>query len=364
MSQCPTHGTMGQVGQIGTKGGKSMYHLEKYVDRNSRHECPQCHDRHSFAYYVDKEGNYLDKSVGRCNHESSCSYHYTPRQFFIDNPERKTVYRPTDSRKVEVKKKLCTIPVEYVTKSESRDSNLLDFLNLTFEAEAVERACSDYKIGATKDRRSIFWQIDYTGRVRTGKVIAYDATNGHRVKSGGGVDWIHSIMKRGGLLSEDWELSQCLFGEHLLRVGGNESKVVAIVESEKSALIGSIVYPNFIWVATGGKSQMSVEKMKVLSGRTLVMFPDVDAFQEWSERSKMFSFCKVMVSDILEKGASSEERSLKIDIADWIIKEMAAKRLPKAQEELSEIELRLLSFEKKNPVLRNLIKVFELELVV
>ena len=45
------------------------YHLEKYHGVGSRHECPQCHDKHSFAYYVDDNGNIIDKTVGRCNHE-------------------------------------------------------------------------------------------------------------------------------------------------------------------------------------------------------------------------------------------------------------------------------------------------------
>ena len=32
-----------------------MYHLQKYQTKASRHECPNCHDPHSFTYYVDDE---------------------------------------------------------------------------------------------------------------------------------------------------------------------------------------------------------------------------------------------------------------------------------------------------------------------
>ena len=44
--------------------------------------------------------------------------------------------------------------------------------------------------------------------------------DGHRVKDGqtSAVNWIHSILKRQRVLAEGWQLSQCLFGEHLLSV--------------------------------------------------------------------------------------------------------------------------------------------------
>ena len=69
------------------------------------------------------------------------------------------------------------------------------------------------------------------------------------LKNGGGINWIHSIMKKRQLLPEDYNLVQCLFGEHLLRI--YPDRIVVLVESEKSALIASGVYPNYIWLATG-----------------------------------------------------------------------------------------------------------------
>ncbi len=63
------------------------YHLEKYQGRATRHECPNCHDTHSFTLYVDEAGDMLDEAVGRCNHVSSCGYHYTPKEYFTNHPE-------------------------------------------------------------------------------------------------------------------------------------------------------------------------------------------------------------------------------------------------------------------------------------
>lgn len=64
-------------------------------------------------------------------------------------------------------------------------------------------------------------------------------------------------MKRVGQLPEDWELTQCLFGEHLLPL--YPDKPVALVESEKTAVICSGLMPRFLWRATGGKQQINQE---------------------------------------------------------------------------------------------------------
>ena len=52
------------------------------------------------------------------------------------------------------------------------------------------------------------------------------------------------------------------------------------------------------------------------------MFPDADGFKEWKEKAKEFTFCKVTVSDVLEKNATDEEKANKIDISDWLIKQL------------------------------------------
>lgn len=72
-----------------------------------------------------------------------------------------------------------------------------------------------------------------------------------------------------------------MFGEHLLKQ--YPFKNVAIVESEKTAVICSFFWSEYIWLATGGKSQLN-DRLLVLKGRKIVAFPDVDGYQEWKER--------------------------------------------------------------------------------
>ena len=304
------------------------YHLEKYTNSLSRHECPMCHDKHSFTLYVDENGNALNKLCGRCNHESNCGYHYPPKQYFAEHP-KENIVEHTISHKLyihkNVKKQPCTIPYEYLKRSECRNNNLISFLDNVFpkdahESSVIDKVIKQYHLGSTKDGAIIYWQIDLHGRVRTGKIIHYNLKTGHRIKNTGGINWVHSIMKKQGLLASEWKLDQCLFGEHLL--AEEKGKIVALVEAEKTAIICAIIFPQYIWLATGGKSQLNYDKLRVLSGRTIIMFPDVDGYNEWVEKAHEMSFVKILVSDILEKNASEIDRTAKIDIADWIISEL------------------------------------------
>lgn len=335
-------------------------YLEKYTGVSSRHECPQCGDKRSFAYYIDgSSGQVIDKTVGRCNHESECGYHYTPKQFFIDNPTEKEHFGASSNihyNNVRPNRKKVIpsyIPSEYVKKYCNYKSGFLYFLSRLFDehqldSPTIERLMSDYALGATKDGDIIYWQIDSKSKVRTGKVMKYDPNTGHRIKDGGGINWIHSLMKKKALLPEDYNLVQCLFGEHLLEL--YPQKTVALVESEKSALIASGIFSQYIWLATGGKSQLSIDKLRVLQNRTVIMFPDVDGFEYWSNKAKEVEAigCKVIVSDLLEKNATDIERSNKIDIADWIINQLSENE---SKPNTKYVEMKFQSLIKKKPVL-------------
>lgn len=347
------------------------YQLEKYIGRSSRHECPQCHDKNSFALYIDEMGNVLDKSVGRCNHESGCGYHYTPKQYFSDHYTDKlpkTIYynrlekQPRQEpnkfnlvtsssstlvgKQPEQEPNLDYINKEYLLKSLSYKSDFIKFLCGIFDTDIISRLMSDYAFGATREGSVIFWQVDYQKKIRTGKVIRYDAETGHRNHEQGGINWIHSLMKKNGMLSDNFNLNQCLFGEHLL--SREKDKPVALVESEKNAVIGSGFIPSYIWVSTGGKSQLSTDKLQVLRDRVVVMFPDADGFQLWSEKAKeLRTICqRVEVFPILSYCDADSKR----DIADILLESVSVPQ----QESILDRMI------KKNPTVQLLIDRFNL----
>lgn len=158
----------------------SSYSLQKYKGAATRHTCPGCGDRHSFAYYVDEQDTPLHPSVGRCNHESSCGYHYTPKQYFREHPEcRATNDFSSGGRRVEQKPKQVSqpgaigyIPPHYVEKSKSVHSNFFRFITSLLTSyygskakEVLKRLLEEYRLEATRDGAVIFWQIDSNNKV-------------------------------------------------------------------------------------------------------------------------------------------------------------------------------------------------------
>jgi len=282
---------------------------------------------------VDENGDFLNEVVGRCNHESSCGYHYTPKQFFADNPSARSDWKenffriPQPALKTKVKKQLWTITTDIVksTVNPEIDSDFTLFLTGLIGKENTGSIVKEYLIGVTKKRDVIFYQIDMEGRCRTGKIMKYDRKTGKRVKDekvGGRITWVHSVLKQSCnprlRLPAGWELTQCLFGEHLLRQ--YPLKSVALVESEKTAVICSSFWPEYIWLATGGKSQLN-DRLQVLRGRKVVAFPDVDGFSEWKEKLSQVRGLDITVSDVLEKEATFEDRANHVDIADLLIRQ-------------------------------------------
>lgn len=302
-----------------------MLQLKRYNGRKDI--CPSCGQR-SFTPYVDEDGNILDANVGRCDRESKCGYHYAPKQFFAEHPDMSIEdWRDAKPRHISLdapKKELCLIPMELIDRSVTadRDSALQVFFKTHLseaDANLLDWSAEEYRVGVTREGATIFPQIDIEGRCRTAKIMRYSSTTGHRLKGqAGAIDWVHSRMKKSGNLPQDWELSQCLFGEHLLAKHPEEP--VAVVESEKTAVICSAFIPNYVWVATGGKSQLN-ERMNVLKGRKVLVFPDSDGYEEWCAKIEQFPDLDIQVSDLLHINATTEEQERQIDLADVIIEE-------------------------------------------
>ncbi len=315
---------------------KYRYHLLKYKGPASRLSCPSCGRRHCFAPYVDDNDNIYGEEYGRCDYESSCGYvKYPPSDFKEEwKPEfngRKRVeahfnrrYARSSARpqlEVSLHEDICTIPMEIVTKTVrlSPASDFLAFLSTLFDKDTVRNVVSEYFLGVTKSRDAIFYQIDIEGRCRTGKVMKYDRLTGHRIKSAEAkthITWVHSLLKQRSVLPASWELTQCLFGEHLLKK--HPDRQVILVEAEKTAVIGYACLPQFVWVAVGGKSQLG-DKVEVLHGQTVIAFPDVDSYGNWTEKVRERPHLNIQVSDYVNRYAEANGLDSGADVADVLI---------------------------------------------
>lgn len=331
--------------------------LEPYKGRRSRHTCPGCNKRYQLTRYIDTEtGQHIAPHVGKCNRLNKCGYHYKPRQYFRDNPQlndrdnwkeseayKMTYTPPTPPAPPPID----YIPRELAIKSLTAFSknNFLRYLSKLFNEDKARELAERYKLGTSKHWRNagglavVFWQIDRAGNIRQAKVMPYDPESGKRIKEPDGLEVFRKgkyqaqpeDQKPGAyfagkrlLKNYDANLVQCFFGEHLLTA--RPSAPVAIVESEKTAVIMAGYNPKPIWIATGGANGAGwtePEVFKVLEGRRVVLYPDLGMTHEWEEKAKILNtVCRASVSTLLEDNAPQEDRREGYDIADYFIKQI------------------------------------------
>ena len=105
---------------------------------------------------------------------------------------------------------------------------------------------------------------------------------------------------------------------------------ICIVEAEKTAVILSELYPQYVWLAAGGLFELQPQKFLSLRHHKVVLFPDTDsdckAYTIWYNTAQqvMQSFFwprsnVIYVSDFLERDATAEQKERKIDLVDFII---------------------------------------------
>ena len=303
------------------------FHLQRGTAVN-KSNCPECHGKRCFRKYVDEKGMVqFPDDVGRCDHENHCGYHYTPMQFFADHPDLKpendddTCINNVLVHKVKAKPTSPSFIDSSIMQKSLTAYNtnpLFVFLCDKFGEINAKNLFLRYNVGTAKlwGGSTVFWQVDVQGKVRTGKIMQYDF-NGHRVKYPvSRINWAHSILKLDG-----FHLQQCIFGEHLL--ASEPDKQVAIVESEKTAIIASFYLPQYLWLATGGKGTCWHEEvLKVLHDRQVILFPDLKGTDDWRDKMQLIS--KIGASPFLyedlERIATPEERDAGLDIADFLLR--------------------------------------------
>ncbi len=297
------------------------YTLEPYKTPKSRFHCPQCgHRNKTFSRYVDiQTWEYLGDTVGRCSREHNCGYHYTPKQYFenhieagIINTHHNDIVLPLLGASLIPKCEVETTLTGY------DKNNLMLWLSRLLGTEQARMLARQYRIGTSNHwpGATIFWQTDADGNARTGKIMLYDAENGKRVKQPfNHIHWVHKLKYSG------FYLKQCLFGEHLLAAEPN--KPVAIVESEKTALIASVHLPQYLWLATGSLHNLNAEKCQVLKGRKVMLYPDVKAYAQWQQKATDLNLLihqtRFEVSDFLELNATELERKDSWDLGDYLV---------------------------------------------
>jgi len=280
------------------------------LDKSSKKfNCPNC-GKKRFVRYIDNENDqYSSEEFGRCDREVKCGYHKYPEgetKFVktIEKPSPLPYYIPLHQFKR--------------TLSNFSQNNLYIFLQQIFGNEITREVFQEYKVGTSKKwgGATLFWQINYHGKVGQGKIMVFNKETGKRIKNPYPlISSVHALLKR-----QDQKPEYSLFGEHLLIKYPN--KPIAIVESEKTAIIMSIIEQNYLWIASGGLSQLNDYRLRKLKNSKLVFYPDLGAYNAWNEKANLLNKrgFNIKVSNLLEVKSSSTDKEMGFDIADYYLK--------------------------------------------
>ena len=162
-------------------------------------------------------------------------------------------------------------------------SSLTDYLDSVLgDSREMQNKIDDlvmrYRLGAvdkTKNEHfgAILPRINRKGMIVGGSVIYYNTDGGTIIEKDNLVDHLYSWY------AFDYYVDPSVFfGEHLYR-----GRQTAIVLEEKTALLGTLAYPDIDWLAVGAGNNLTDEMMKKLTGRQVILFPDDFCCDFWRE---------------------------------------------------------------------------------
>lgn len=327
-----------------------------------KHNCPACGKRR-FVRYIDVQTQeYLPGQYGRCDRETECAHHFSPYKdgYAKEQWNRGHGANSGNPRKSKRSKRMANPcaqkkPVYFAfdvfkeTLHQNRYprnvfiQNLLHRVPYPFTVEDVTRVVELYRLGTVVQGHMAgavtFPFIDVQGHVRAIQIKSFDSKN-YTKKT----HWLHSILERYYTRNkQQWpqwlndykaqhKRVSCLFGAHLLpRYPQNP---VALVEAPKTAIYGTLYFgipeapEDLIWLAVYSKSTFTFDKVKALQNRTVLVFPDLSknggTFREWQKKAHEFQQkmpgTRFILSDILERHATQEQKDNGDDIADILIK--------------------------------------------
>lgn len=143
------------------------------------------------------------------------------------------------------------------------ENNLLIYLRKTYGNKKTDKAKEEYLIGTHTDGATIFWEINKYLQVQKCKLSYYNK-NGRRTER-----FNQIYTNKNGYYS-------CLFGEHLIIDNLKGKQTIILVESEKTAIVGSILIPKHTWLSYGGKNGFKKEKYDCLIGHKVLVIPDME----------------------------------------------------------------------------------------
>ena len=212
-------------------------------------------------------------------------------------------------------------------------------------SEAQTRhAAERYRLGKSKSGKKIYCMMDEMMQVRDGHL---------------GDTWVSQLLKvREPELMQWFQVKHCLFGQHLLLCPAERAERaeiiksqtdatfitsqredlsafsaisagqnICVVESERSAVILSELFPESLWMAYVYPVNMTPHLFETLQGRSITIYPRTDpemdiyvSFLEFAENvRRLYPSIRLTVDTLLEDNATADQKRRYIDLLDFII---------------------------------------------
>ncbi|PIB33839.1 hypothetical protein BFP78_06220 [Gaetbulibacter sp. 5U11] len=268
---------------------KYKYQLDK---SSKKYVCPNCNKR-TFVRFIDTvTGNYLNGRDGRCDRETKCGYFKKPKSNQVVTATDDcitTQLKPSFHKNYLIKQFGCNY----------KNNHFVSFLLKHFAPIDVKQAIKKYFIGTSNHwaGATVFWQIDKNIKIKAGKIMLYNCNTGKRVKKPyNHISWMHKKLK-----INDFVLQQCLFGLHNL-CDYATCDTICIVESEKTAVIMSILIPSNLWLATGSKANFKEELLQPIKDYNVIAYPDKSEFKNLQSKTEILNKLgyNIICSNMLE----------------------------------------------------------------
>lgn len=289
------------------------FELKSYRHRKDKPDCPACGKSHRFSQYIDLlTGLPVGQEIGKCDRVNHCCYWMTPHEYFASHPkEREEYFAKASTIKCEP---IAEPPREYLPDI-SLAPYMVTFWRSNFgrwlgsiapSAEALERTVKVFQLTASVTGAIVFWYIDENKRKCQGKMMWY-GIDGHRR---GGANTVSSDLSKRGLMKENVNMQQCLYG--VQQIADRPIDTVYVVESEKTAIIMTMLHPEYIWLAAGGCSKLNRQILNPLHDRRVMFLPDSGMYGKWREAVRQSGLRFYHVSNMMEQYEANT------DIADIV----------------------------------------------
>lgn len=270
-----------------------MKNFKWELRKSSKKEiCPKCGQRRFVPFVLSSDHSTIaGTAFGRCDREQNCGYfRYPNSEIKIENTQPLI--------KIKMKKIIMQDTLLDIF-TFSRKNKLFVAYKEKFKKlindEELERAFIKYKIGTTPLFETVYFQIDEKNKIHAAKVINYNEITGHRDKSGLPVRWLHKNATFGNY--DGQELYQCFFGQHLIN---EDTDIVCIFESEKTAVLFNAVNENIVALATGGSGMLDLllsRYSKLFVNKTVYVFPDEGQKFRWYKITNKYSNIFFVIKD-------------------------------------------------------------------